>query len=118
MFGKTAFIYANAIVDGERIGIAREMHLLGEGLESVTVSCKNETLAPINCQIIAPMVMKGVGSLARWTHPAITDSTHYATATNTECGGSTLVTIYGVAPDKSGSATVGEIIRWEQIINK
>jgi hypothetical protein len=118
LFGKTVFVYANAVIDGERIGIAREMHLMGEGLDEVSVSCKNDLNVTSSCSVSAPMNLTGAGNLARWVYPGMTDSTHFATTTNTECGGFTTVTFYDIEAGKSASGSVGGVIHWEKIINK
>jgi hypothetical protein len=118
MFGKTVFVYANAVIDGERIGIAREMHLLGEGLNEITASCKNETNIISNCSVFVPMAMNNAGFLARWTQPGYADNTHPVTVSNTECSGGSLVTFYNIAPGKEASAKIGGLIVWEKIVNK
>lgn len=126
MVGKTVFVYANAVIDGERIGISREMHLVGEGLDTQSVSCKNdnpeESGITINCAISTPMALTGYGNLARWVQPSIT-SKDYSTfsghsITNTGCSGSSTVTLYGILPGKSATVEVGEFIIWETIYNK
>jgi hypothetical protein len=126
MVGKTVFVSANAVIDGERIGISREMHLVGEGLDAQSVSCKNENEEDsgilIDCRVVVPMALTGYGNLARWVQPSFSSKDHSTfsgyTITNTECGGSSLVTFFNVLPSKSATAQIGEYIVWETIINK
>ncbi len=126
MVGKTVFVSANAVIDGERIGISREMHLAGEGLDAQSISCKNENEEDsgilIDCRVIVPMALTGYGNLARWVHPSFTAKDHSTfsgfSVTNTECSGSTLVTFYNLQAGKSATAEIGKYIYWEKIINK
>jgi len=39
MVGKSVFLYANSLIDGDRIGISRKIDLKGTGIEDMTYSC-------------------------------------------------------------------------------
>jgi hypothetical protein len=123
MVGKTVFLYANAVIDGEKIGISRKVPLVGEGLEPVTASCKNDgnTTLPI-CQVRVVMKLKGSEKLARWVQPGVIIADHSTfgglTVSNTECAGSSLVTFYSIAPNKTASVSIGDLIVDEKIYNK
>lgn len=122
MVGKSVFVYANAVVDGERIGISREMHLAGEGLKPITASCKNDGNVTLpSCSVYVIMTQNGSEQLSRWVQPGIIvdDPSTFGTVTasNTRCGGGSLVTFTDIAPGKTASASIGDLIEWENIIN-
>ena len=123
MVGKTAFVYANAIVNGERIGISREVHLTGVGLETGSASCKNESNVTLSaCSVDLPMTLTGYNNLARWVQPGwvlkATSAFSDARVSNTECGGFTKVTFYDIQPDKTATISVGDFIVHETLINQ
>ncbi len=123
LVGKTVFLYANAVIDGEKIGISRRVPLTGEGLIPVTANCKNDgnTTLP-SCSVRIVMELQGAGQLARWVQPGaiVTDHSTFTglTVSNTECRGSAIVTFYNIAPGKTASASIGDLIVDEIIYNK
>jgi hypothetical protein len=122
MVGKTVFVYANAVINGERIGIAREIHLLGEGLESKTVSCAGEEEIGKTCYFKVPMTLTGYSNYGRYVTPGISYtgdpfSWSEPTRLNTECYGSSVLAVT-VGAKKSTSITIGDSIASEVIINQ
>ncbi len=123
LVGKTIFVYANAVVNEERIGIAREIHLTGEGLAPQTVSCKNDTNQTVSCTLSATMALNGYKNLARYVTPSIefTNESVYTAVdyskVNTECSGESSVTVL-IPPEKSVSITFVNSIVWERIQNQ
>ena len=123
LVGKTVFLYANAVVDGEKIGISRRVPLVGEGLKPVTASCKNENNVTLpSCSVRVVMELKGAGKLARWVQPGaiVTDHTGFShlTVSNTECRGDAIVTFYNIPANKTASASIGDLIVDEVIQNR
>jgi len=123
LVGKTVFLYANAVVDGEKIGISRRVPLTGEGLKPVTASCKNESNTTLpSCSVRVVMALKGSDKLARWVQPGavIKDNANFSniTVSNTECSGKSLVTFYNIPAGKTASASIGDLIVDETIYNK
>ncbi len=119
MFGRNVFIYANSIIDGKRIGISRPLLLNGLGLETMTVSFKNDTNQTIDRSMRVRLVQKGSKKFARHTYigePVMSGSESnyaYTTASQTDCNGWTTVTIYGIEPEKTASVVVGDTINYE-----
>jgi hypothetical protein len=123
MVGKTVFVYANAIVNGERIGIAREVHLTGEGINSGSYSCAGTDKEPRTCTFNLGVILNGYEDFARdltsgfirtdGDGPSMVDTTYL----NTGCSGHSYVTVT-MDINKSASFEIGGSTLHENIINQ
>jgi hypothetical protein len=123
MVGKSVFVYANAVINGERVGIAREVHLTGEGINSGSYSCAGTDKHPVSCTFDLGVILNGYGDFARdltssfiWKDgdgPTRVDTTYL----NTGCKGHSYVTVT-MDINKSASFEMGNSILHENIINQ
>ena len=127
MVGKNIFIYANSKLEDRQIGISRKVILTGTGLETATLTCKNESPEGssklVSCSKRFRMVQTSSGKIARDVYiaqPTTVEEANYykATATKTDCDGWTTVSIYGVPATKTATVTFGDYISNELIVNK
>lgn len=123
MVGKTVFIYANAVINGKRIGISRKVTLKGLGLQSQSMSCDYKVTGP-NCSMRWKMMLNGPQNQTAKNvyieQPKLGgDPVYaYATASKIDCDGWTTVSIHGIDVNKTATVTFGNFIADELIQNQ
>jgi hypothetical protein len=123
MVGKNVFIYANTVLDDKRIGISRNVLLHGTGLSNETLSCTNDKGKKPNCSRAFRIMLndseKGAYRVNIGHPQTVGEQTfQYATATQTDSEGWTVVSIYNIEENKTATVEFGNLIFDEYIINQ